>query len=137
MSSLLSEAPIIPLISVLAKATFSECRSITRIPFGIMFSVSLKFYSNYRYDPSKTEQYPYQTLLCEHLLDVFLVYLPGHILERDHPKDIPQHTHLDRPIVSDIPEEVVGPYDLPMKGFLSWGLTHRHVVVLVNTNEQK
>jgi hypothetical protein len=83
-----------------------------------MFSVSLKFYSNYRYDPSKTEQYTYQALLSEHLLNVFLVYLPGHILERDHPKDIPQHAHLDRSIVSDIPEEVVGPDDLPMERFL-------------------
>ena len=95
MSSLLSEAPIIPLISVFAKATFSECRSITRIPFGIMFSVSLKFYSNYRYDPSKTGQFPYQALLCEYFLYVFLVDLACHILERDHPKDIPKHAHLD------------------------------------------
>jgi hypothetical protein len=122
---------------VLAKATFSECRSITRIPLGIMFSVSLKFYSNYRYGLWKTEEYPYQPLLSEHFLYVFLVYLPSHVLERDHPKDIPQHAHLDRTIVSDIPEEVVGPDDLPMERFLRWGLTHRHVVVLINSNEQK
>jgi hypothetical protein len=83
-----------------------------------MFSVSLKFYSNYRYDPSKTGQFSYQALLSEHFLNVFLVDLAGHVLERDHPKDIPQHAHLDRPIVSDIPEEVVGPDDLTMERFL-------------------
>ena len=50
---------------------------------------------------------------------------------------MPYNAHLDRPIERDIPEEVVGPDDLTMERFLSWGLTHRYIVVLINSNEQK